>query len=527
MSTTAQPPGFRQDWYEANLTAVNDLRSRLDRAAGGGGPRRRERDRERGKLPVRERIDRVVDPGSAFLELSPLAAEGMYDDEVPSAGIVTGVGRVDGQPVMIVANDPTVKAGTYYPQTVKKHLRAQTIALENRLPCLYLVDSGGAFLPLQSEVFPDREHFGRIFHNQATLSAAGIRQIAAVLGSCTAGGAYVPAMSDEAIIVRGNGTIFLGGPPLVRAATGEEITAEELGGADVHDRISGVVDYIANDEEEALQLARRLLSVRRTQPPSLPWEYRETRPPEGDADSILGLVPPDPRAPSDPRPMLQHILDGGELDEFKGDYAETIICGYGHLFGIPVGVLANNGVLLSDSARKATHFIMLCTQQKIPLLFVQNITGFLVGRDAEHGGIARDGAKMVAAVATAKVPKITLITGASYGAGNYAMAGRGYDPRFLFTWPTSRTAVMGGEQAAQVLATIRSRGQELSDDEYAAMEQETRDLYERETTPYFSTARLWDDGVIDPRHTRSVLGLALETTLNAPIGETRLGVLRV
>ncbi len=527
MSINARPAGFRQDWYEANVIAVEDLRSRLDGVADGGGPQRRERDRERGKLPVRERIDRVIDLGSPFLELSPLAAEDMYDNEVPSAGIVTGVGRVDGQPVMIVANDPTVKAGTYYPQTVKKHLRAQTIALDNRLPCLYLVDSGGAFLPLQSEVFPDREHFGRIFHNQAVLSAAGIRQIAAVLGSCTAGGAYVPAMSDEAIIVRGNGTIFLGGPPLVRAATGEEITAEELGGADVHGRISGVVDYIAEDEEEALQLARRLLMVRHPQIPPLPWERREVRPPDGNPDDILGFVPPDPRTPSDPRPLLQHILDGGVLDEFKGDYAETIVCGYGHLYGIPVGVIANNGVLFSESARKATHFIMLCTQQKIPLLFVQNITGFLVGREAEHGGIARDGAKMVSAVATAKVPKITLITGASYGAGNYAMAGRGYDPRFLFTWPTSRTAVMGGEQAARVLTTIRSRGQDLTPDEVAAMEQETRDHFERETEPYFGTARLWDDGVIDPRDTRMVLGLALETCLNVEIEETKIGVLRV
>jgi acetyl-CoA carboxylase carboxyltransferase component len=527
MSATSRDPAFRQDWYEANLELIDELRARLNRVAEGGGPRRRERDRERGKLPVRERIDRVLDPGAPFLELSPLAAEGMYGDEVPSAGIVTGVGLVDGRPVMVVANDPTVKAGTYYPQTVKKHLRAQTIALENRMPCLYLVDSGGAFLPLQSEVFPDREHFGRIFHNQAVLSSHGIRQIAAVLGSCTAGGAYVPAMSDEAIIVRGNGTIFLGGPPLVRAATGEEITAEELGGADVHGKISGVVDYIADDEEEALRIARRLLQVRDATPPPLPWERCAPCPPPGDPDDILGLVPPDPRTPSDPRPMLRYILDGGRLHEFKADYAETIVCGYAHLFGIPVGVLANNGVLFSDSARKATHFIMLCTQQRIPLLFVQNITGFLVGREAEHGGIARDGAKMVSAVATAKVPKITLVTGASYGAGNYAMAGRGYDPRFLFTWPTSRTAVMGGEQAAGVLITIRSRGEQLSPEEQAALEQEIRARYERETTPWFSTARLWDDGVIDPRDTRTVLGLALETCLNAPIEETRVGVLRV
>jgi acetyl-CoA carboxylase carboxyltransferase component len=391
-----------------------------------------------------------------------------------------------------------------------------------------LVDSGGAFLPLQSEVFPDKEHFGRIFYNQATLSAAGIRQVAVVLGSCTAGGAYVPAMSDEAVIVRGNGTIFLGGPPLVRAATGEEISAEELGGADVHSRISGVVDYVAEDEEEALQIARRLMMVERRALPVLPWERAPGVPPDADdADEILGLLPPDPRTPVDPRPVLRHILDGSRLDEFKADYAETIICGYGHLFGIPLGVLANNGVLFSDSARKATHFIMLCTQQKIPLLFVQNITGFLVGREAEHGGIARDGAKMVAAVATAQVPKITLITGASYGAGNYAMNGRGYNPRFLFTWPTSRTAVMGGEQAAQVLTSIRSRGQQLDRDAQAVLMDQIRDRYEQETSPYFSTARLWDDGVIDPRATRTILGLALETTLNAPIPESPIGVLRV
>ena len=527
MASSPRPAGFRQEWYEENLAVVENLRSRLDRVAEGGGPRRRERDRERGKLPVRERIDRVVDLGSPFLELSSLAAEGMYDGEVPAAGIITGVGRVDGRPVMIVANDPTVKAGTYYPQTVKKHLRAQTIALENRLPCLYLVDSGGAFLPLQSEVFPDRDHFGRIFHNQAVLSAAGIRQIAAVLGSCTAGGAYVPAMSDEAIIVRGNGTIFLGGPPLVKAATGEEISAEALGGADVHGRVSGVVDYIADDEEQALQIARRLLMVRKPPAPEFPWERRDIRPPEGEPDDLLGLVPPDPRTPSDPRPLLRHILDGGEIDEFKAEFGETIVCGYGHLFGIPVGVIANNGVLFSESAQKATHFIMLCTQQRVPLLFVQNITGFLVGSEAEHGGIARDGAKMVSAVATARVPKVTLITGASYGAGNYAMAGRGYDPRFLFTWPTSRTAVMGGEQAARVLTTIRSRGQNLTSDELERMEQETRDRYERETEPYFGTARLWDDGVIDPRDTRTVLGLALETCLNAEIEDTKLGVLRI
>lgn len=525
-------PTVRTDWQSANLELLDDLHARLERITRGGGERARQRDRDRGKLPVRERIDRVIDPGTPFLELSPLAAEEMYDGDAPCAGIVTGIGMVEGKQILIVANDPTVKGGTYYPMTVKKHLRAQEIAFQNRLPCLYLVDSGGAFLPLQSEVFPDRDHFGRIFRNQALLSAHGIRQVAAVLGSCTAGGAYVPAMADEAIIVRGNGTIFLGGPPLVKAATGEEITAEELGGADVHSRISGVVDHVAANEEEALRIARRLMALPGRSLPDLPWDRRPVEEPLVNPDDLLGLVPPDPRTPVDPRPILEHILDGSRLDEFKSDYAETVVCGFGHLFGIPVGVVANNGVLFSDSARKATHFILLCAQQKIPLLFVQNITGFLVGREAEHGGIARDGAKMVAAVAAAQVPKLTLITGASYGAGNYAMCGRGYDPHFLFTWPTSRTAVMGGEQAAGVLATIRqramvSRGENLDPETEAKLFEEVRSRYEDETSPYFSTARLWDDGVIDPRSTRTVLGLALETTLNAPITDSKFGVFRV
>lgn len=528
----SQATTVREDWREANLALIQELRDRLQRVSQGGGQRARERDQKRGKLPVRERIDRVLDPGTPFLELSPLAAEDMYDGDAPSAGIVTGIGNVDGRQTLVVANDPTVKGGTYYPVTVKKHLRAQEIAAENHLPCLYLVDSGGAFLPLQSEVFPDREHFGRIFRNQALLSAHGIRQVAVVLGSCTAGGAYVPAMADESVIVRGNGTIFLGGPPLVKAATGEEITAEELGGADVHSRISGVVDHVANDEEEALQIARRLMTVPGRTLPRLPWERQPVEPPNEDPDDLLGLMPPDPRTPVDPRPILRRVLDGSRLDEFKAEYAQTIVCGYGRLFGIPVGIVANNGVLFSDSARKATHFILLCAQQKIPLIFVQNITGFLVGREAEHGGIARDGAKMVSAVADAQVPKLTLITGASYGAGNYAMCGRGYDPRFLFTWPTSRTAVMGGEQAAGVLAMIRqralvARGEELDPETEAALFEEVRSRYEDETSPYFSTARLWDDGVIDPRDTRTVLGLALETTLNAPIVDSPLGVLRI
>jgi acetyl-CoA carboxylase carboxyltransferase component len=524
----SQTAGPRADWRAANLELTAELRRRLDRVALGGGPAAQERSRQRGKLPVRERIDRVLDPATPFLELSPLAADDMYDGDAPGAGIVTGVGRVAGREIIVVANDPTVKGGTYYPITVKKHLRAQEVAFQNRLPCLYLVDSGGAFLPLQSDVFPDKEHFGRIFRNQALLSAQGLRQVAVVLGSCTAGGAYVPAMADEAVIVRGAGTIFLGGPPLVKAATGEEITAEELGGADVHGKLSGVVDYIADDEEHALQLARQLMSVPGRTLPPLPWERVPTRAPLDDPEDILALLPPDPRTPSDPRPLLRCVLDGSELDEFKRDYAQTLICGYGRLFGIPVGVVANNGVLFGDSARKGAHFVLLCAQQKIPLLFVQNITGFLVGREAEHGGIARDGAKMVSAVAAAQVPKLTLITGASYGAGNYAMCGRGYDPRFLFTWPTARVAVMGGEQAAGVLATVgRGRGAGRSPEEEAQLRAETLASYEQETTPWFGTARLWDDGVIDPRDTRTVLGLALETTLNAPIEETTLGVLRI
>jgi 3-methylcrotonyl-CoA carboxylase beta subunit len=525
---SAVPSVVRADWQEANLRLVEDLKSHLDRVAMGGGPVAQERSRARGKLPVRERIDRVIDPASPFLELSPLAANGMYDDDAPGAGVVTGIGRVAGREIVIVANDPTVKGGAYYPITVKKHLRAQEIAEQNRLPCLYLVDSGGAFLPLQSEVFPDREHFGRIFRNQALLSAAGIRQVAVVLGSCTAGGAYVPAMSDEAVIVRGAGTIFLGGPPLVKAATGEEISAEELGGADVHGTISGVVDYIAENEVHALQIARSLMHVPGRARPDLPWERFPSRDPLDDPDDILGLVPPDPRTPCDPRPVLARILDGSTLDEFKRDYAETLVCGYGRLFGIPLGVVANNGVLFGDSARKGAHFIMLCAQQRIPLLFVQNITGFLVGREAEHGGIARDGAKMVSAVAAARVPKLTLITGASYGAGNYAMCGRGYDPRFLFTWPTARIGVMGGEQAAGVLATVGRARDDISDPERAAtIRAETQARYEQETTPYFATARLWDDGIIDPRDTRTVLGLALEASLNAPIESSPLGVLRM
>lgn len=519
-------------YREANLAGVAELEERLAKAAAGGGEAAQAKQRARGKLPVRERIERVLDPASPFLELSPLAADGMYDGASPGAGIVTGIGRIGGREVVVVANDPTVKGGTYFPMTVKKHLRAQEIALANRLPCLYLVDSGGAFLPLQSEVFPDKEHFGRIFRNQAVLSAHGLRQVAIVLGSCTAGGAYVPAMCDEAVIVRGAGTIFLAGPPLVKAATGEEVTAEELGGADTHGRISGVVDYIADDELSALALARDLMSTPRPAAPPTPWQREAIREPEEDPRELLDFVSPDPRRPYDVRPVLRRVLDGSRLREFKAEYGQTLVCGFGHLYGIPVGVLANNGVLFPESARKGAHFVMLCTQQRIPLLFFQNITGFIVGKRAEHEGVARDGAKLVAAVAVAQVPKITVMIGASYGAGNYAMCGRAYDPRFVFSWPTHRISVMGGEQAAGVLTEIRrqsaqARGIELDEAGLQAIREEVEARYEEEASPYFATARLWDDGIIDPRQTRQVVGLALATTLNAPIETTEYGVLRI
>ncbi|MEA2526157.1 MAG: 3-methylcrotonyl-CoA carboxylase beta subunit [Thermomicrobiales bacterium] len=515
-----------------NVAAVAELHERLASAAAGGGEAAQAKQRARGKLPVRERIERVLDPASPFLELSPLAAEGMYDGASPGAGIVTGIGRIGGREVVVVANDPTVKGGTYFPMTVKKHLRAQEIALANRLPCLYLVDSGGAFLPLQSEVFPDKDHFGRIFRNQAVLSAHGVRQVAVVLGSCTAGGAYVPAMCDEAVIVRGAGTIFLAGPPLVKAATGEEVSAEELGGADVHGRISGVVDYVAEDETEALALGRDLMSAPRPAPPPIPWQRETIREPEEDPEDLLSLVPTDPRHPYDVRGVLRRVLDGSKLREFKADYGQTLVCAFGHLYGIPVGVIANNGILFPESARKGAHFVMLCAQQRIPLLFFQNITGFIVGRKYEHEGVARDGAKMVAAVAVAQVPKITVMIGASYGAGNYAMCGRAYDPRFVFSWPSHRIAVMGGEQAAGVLTDIRrqsatARGVELDENALAAIRQEVEARYAEEASPYYATARLWDDGIIDPRQTRQVVGLALATTLNAPIPATEYGVLRV
>jgi len=514
---------------------VADLRRRteaLTARGAAGDDRSIARHRERGKLPVRERIERLIDPGSPFLELSPLAAVGLYDDEAPGAGIVTGIGRINGVESVIVANDATVKGGTYYPMTVKKHLRAQEIALHNRLPCVYLVDSGGAFLPLQDEVFPDRHHFGRIFYNQAQMSARGIPQVALVMGSCTAGGAYVPAMSDETVIVRGTGTIFLGGPPLVKAATGEDVTAEELGGAAVHARVSGVADHEALDDEHALALGRQIVASLDWRKPDPPWQRSEPSAPavdmgaaEDDPTGLYAAAPVDLRRGYDVREVIARLLDGSEFHEFKPAYGETLVCGFGHLDGWPIGILANNGVLFSQSALKGAHFIELACQRRIPLLFLQNITGFMVGREYEAGGIAKDGAKLVTAVACAAVPKFTVIIGGSFGAGNYAMAGRAYSPRGLWMWPNARISVMGGQQAARVLSTVR--GDFESDDQRDAFEQPILDKYEREGNPYHSTARLWDDGVIDPAQTRDVLALAISASLNAPIAETRFGVFRM
>jgi 3-methylcrotonyl-CoA carboxylase beta subunit len=519
---------------------VAELRSKQAEVAGkgaGGDDRSIERHRERGKLPVRERIDRLLDPGSAFLELSPLAADGLYEGDAPGAGIVTGVGRVEGTLCVIVANDATVKGGTYYPLTVKKHLRAQEIALENHLPCVYLVDSGGAFLPLQADVFPDRDHFGRIFYNQARLSADGIPQIALVMGSSTAGGAYVPAMSDETVIVRGTGTIFLGGPPLVKAATGEEVSAEELGGGDVHARTSGVVDHLALDDEHALALGREIVRNLNRRPPPAPWDRARPEPPaiapdgsEGGAH-LYAAVSADPRRPIDVREIVARLVDGSHFHEFKPLYGETLVCGFAHLDGYPVGIIANDGILFSQSALKGAHFIELAVQRRIPLVFLQNITGFMVGREYEAGGIAKDGAKMVMAVACAEVPKFTILIGGSFGAGNYAMAGRAYGPRFLWSWPNARISVMGGVQAARVLSAVRETslpdGRWASDDERAAFEAPILETYEREGSPYFATARLWDDGVIDPLDTRHVLAMAIEASLCAEIPETRFGVFRM
>jgi 3-methylcrotonyl-CoA carboxylase beta subunit len=495
---------------------VADLRAQLRRVAAGGGDRARARHLERGKLLPRERVDRLLDPGAPFLELSPLAAFGLYDDEAPGAGIITGVGTVQGRQCVIVANDATVKGGTYYPMTVKKHLRAQEVALHNHLPCVYLVDSGGAFLPLQDEVFPDREHFGRIFFNQATMSARGIPQIAAVLGSCTAGGAYVPAMSDETVIVKGQGTIFLGGPPLVKAATGEEVTAEELGGGDVHARRSGVVDHLAEDDAHALQVVRDIVATLAPPAPP-PWERAAAEPPAVDPDELYGAVPPDPRRPYDAREVIARLVDGSRLHEFKALYGTTLVTGFAHLHGHPVGILANNGILFGESALKGAHFIELCDRRRIPLLFLQNITGFMVGRDYEAQGIAKHGAKLVTAVACARVPKLTVIVGGSFGAGNYGMCGRAYSPRFLFMWPNARISVMGGEQAAAVMRTV---GQEEVGARLAHQ-------YEAQGRPYYATARLWDDGVIDPKDTRDVLGLALSAAANAPLEPVAYGVFRM
>jgi 3-methylcrotonyl-CoA carboxylase beta subunit len=513
---------------------VADLRARTATVAGrgaGGDERSIARHRERGKLLVRERIDRILDPGAPFLELSALAANGMYDDDAPSAGIVTGLGRIEGTLCVIVANDATVKGGTYYPMTVKKHLRAQEIALENRLPCVYLVDSGGAFLPLQAEVFPDREHFGRIFYNQARMSSEGIPQVALVMGSSTAGGAYVPAMSDETVIVRGTGTIFLGGPPLVKAATGEDVDAETLGGADVHARQSGVADHEALDDEHALALGRSIVRhlERKASPP--PWDRHDPEPPAVDPDGGGGEAPlyaaiaADPRRPVPVREILARLVDGSRLHEFKPLYGETLVCGFAHLDGWPVAILANDGILFSQSALKGAHFIELACQRRIPLVFLQNITGFMVGRDYEAGGIAKDGAKLVTAVASAAVPKFTILIGGSFGAGNYAMAGRAYSPRFLWSWPNARISVMGGAQAARVLSTVR--GGFADDAERDAFEAPILETYEREGNPYFATARLWDDGVIDPLDTRRVLSMGIEAAIHAPIPETRFGVFRM
>ncbi|MFW5691066.1 MAG: carboxyl transferase domain-containing protein [Chloroflexota bacterium] len=515
-----------------NRALAAELHQRLGLVAQGGGERYQERHRDQGKLFVRDRIDALLDPGSAFLEIAPLAAWDLYDSPTPAAGVVAGIGRVSGVECLIVANDATVKGGSYYPMTVKKHLRAQAIALENNLPCIYLVDSGGAFLPMQDEVFPDVDDFGRIFYNQAQMSAAGIPQIACVMGSCTAGGAYVPAMSDETVIVKGTGTIFLGGPPLVKAATGEEVSAEALGGADVHTRVSGVADHYAEDDNHALQIVRGIvetLNRRKT-------ISQDVRPPEAPlyaTDELYGVIPASFRESYDVREVIARLVDGSRFREFKANYGTTLVTGFAHIEGYPVGIIANNGVLFSESALKGAHFIELCTARDIPLLFLQNVTGFMVGRSYEAGGIAKDGAKMVHAVANANVPKLTVIIGGSFGAGNYGMCGRAYSPRFLWMWPNARISVMGGEQAANVLLTIkrdqleRQGEPDLTEQEQADFKQPILDKYEREGEPYYSTARLWDDGIIDPAQTRRVLGLALSACLNQPITPTRYGVFRM
>ncbi|MDA8015363.1 MAG: methylcrotonoyl-CoA carboxylase [Gammaproteobacteria bacterium] len=501
----------------AHMDALcGDLRARVEKIAQGGGAAARKKHIARGKLPPRERVRRLLDPAAPFLELSQLAAHEVYADEVPAAGLITGIGRVSGRECMVIANDATVKGGAYYPLSVKKHLRAQEIAAQNRLPCIYLVDSGGAYLPLQDEVFPDRGHFGRIFYNQANLSAAGIAQVAVVMGSCTAGGAYVPAMADESIIVREQGTIFLAGPPLVAAATGEKIGAEELGGGDLHTRVSGVADHLADDDAHALEIARRIIAnLGRAKKTEL--QTRAPAPPRYPAEELRGIVPPDPRKPFDIRQIIARLVDDSEFDAFKERYGETLVCGFARLHGYPLGIVANNGILFSESALKGAHFVQLCAQRGVPLLFLQNITGFMVGQKAEAGGIAKDGAKMVAAVACARVPKFTLVVGGSYGAGNYAMCGRAYEGRFVWMWPNARIAVMGGEQAAGVLARVHKSGGE----------KKIRAQYERQSSAYYASARLWDDGVIDPVDTRTVLALAISASLNAPIAPSKFGVFRM
>ena len=527
---TAEPQFDRN--RERMRALVEKLQTALTTVRMGGGRESVERHRSRGKLTARERIDRLLDPGTAFLDLSPLAAWEMYEGEAPAAGIVTGVGRVCGREVVIVANDATVKGGTYYPMTVKKHLRAQEIAEQNRLPCIYLVDSGGAFLPLQADVFPDREHFGRIFYNQARMSAKGIPQVAAVIGSCTAGGAYVPAMSDETVIVEGTGTIFLGGPPLVKAATGEEVSAEELGGAQVHTQISGVADHFAVDDEEALDTVRSIVANLGRPPQQLPWERSRPEEPQYDPAELYGIVPADPRRSFEVREVIARIVDGSRFHEFKSNYGATLVCGFARIMGYPVGVVANNGILFSESALKGTHFIEMCAKRKVPLVFLQNITGFMVGKKYEHEGIAKHGAKMVMAVACAEVPKFTVIIGGSFGAGNYAMCGRAYSPRFFWLWPNAQTSVMGGQQAANVLLTVRldnlhAEGHDMTKQEQEEFLAPTLEKYEREGSAYYSTARLWDDGIIDPIDTRMHLALGLSAALNAPIPDTTFGVFRM
>ncbi|MCV7064722.1 methylcrotonoyl-CoA carboxylase [Mycolicibacterium farcinogenes] len=508
---------------DEHLALVEQLRTKLATAALGGPERARQRHVDRGKLLPRDRVDGLLDPGSPFLEIAALAADGMYDDECPGAGMIAGIGRVSGRECLIVANDATVKGGTYYPVTVKKHLRAQEVALQNKLPCIYLVDSGGAFLPRQDEVFPDREHFGRIFYNQATMSAQGIAQIAAVLGSCTAGGAYVPAMSDEAVIVRNQGTIFLGGPPLVKAATGEVVTAEELGGGDLHSKTSGVTDHLAHDDRDALRIVRNIVAtLGPAEAP--PWEVAPTVDAVADQSELYDVVPVDPRVPYDVHAVITRIVDGGEFNEFKAEYGTTLVTGFARIHGHPVGIVANNGVLFGESALKGAHFIELCDKRKTPLLFLQNIAGFMVGRDYEASGIAKHGAKMVTAVACARVPKLTVVIGGSYGAGNYSMCGRAYSPRFLWMWPNARISVMGGEQAASVLATVRG---DMTPEEEEQFKAPIRAQYEYQGNPYYSTARLWDDGVIDPADTRTMLGLALSVVGQAPLEPVSYGVFRM